>query len=205
MVDAGLKEYVEREIAPLYDGFDAAHRRNHMYDVIGRSLDMACRYGVDENIAYAVAAFHDLGLSVDRKTHHIHSGRIIRSSQALSGWFTAQQIEMIAQAAEDHRASSETEPRSIYGKIVAEADRLIDAHTVMVRTVQYSIAHYPDFDREQHFERFESHIHEKYAKGGYLKLWLEDSPNREPLESFQASIERPGWLREQFDAIWAQI
>lgn len=40
------------------------------------------------------------------------------------------------EAVEDHRASSDHEPRSIYGKIVAEADRIIDTDTTLRRTVR---------------------------------------------------------------------
>lgn len=42
-----------------------------------------------------------------------------------------------AQAAEDHRASGRSEPRSIYGKLVAEADRVIDCETIIRRTIQF--------------------------------------------------------------------
>jgi uncharacterized protein len=39
------------------------------------------------------------------------------------------------EAVEDHRASSSRQPRSIYGKIVAEADRDIDTHEIFLRAI----------------------------------------------------------------------
>ena len=33
-----LKDYIEQEILPQYDGFDAAHRRDHAEKVICESL-----------------------------------------------------------------------------------------------------------------------------------------------------------------------
>lgn len=99
---------------------------------------------ISTDMMYAIAAFHDLGLQEDRKTHHLVSGRIVREDERLRKEFTPEQIETMAQAVEDHRASSDHEPRSIYGKIVAEADRLIDKDTILRRTLQYGFRNYPD-------------------------------------------------------------
>ncbi len=50
------------------------------------------------------------------------------------------------EAVEDHRASTDHEPRSLYGKIVAEADRIIDPDTTLRRTVQYGLKQNPAAD-----------------------------------------------------------
>lgn len=96
-----LIKYVESEIIPRYRDFDSAHRESHARDVIARSLDMARMYGLDEDMVYAAAAYHDTGLVEGRKTHHLASGRIIREDRRLREWFSEDQIETIAQAAED--------------------------------------------------------------------------------------------------------
>ena len=132
-INESLQQYIENEILPRYDHFDAAHRRNHAADVIRRSLDLATHYDVNTDMVYAIAAFHDTGLCEGRDTHHLVSGRIIREDTFLKTHFSADEIETMAQAAEDHRASKGSEPRSIYGKIVAEADRLIIPETVIQR------------------------------------------------------------------------
>lgn len=197
--DESLVCYIEENILPMYDNFDSGHHRDHPLMVIERSLAMAEQFDVDVNMIYAAAAYHDTGLSAGRETHHLESGRIIRSDAALGRWFTQDQIETIACAAEDHRASVGHEPRSIYGLIVAEADRTIDPATIIRRTVQYSIAHYPEYDREKHWQRSLSHLHEKYAAGGYLKLWIEDSPNGRRLEELRDIIRDEKLLRRMFD------
>ena len=188
MVDERLKTYVEEEIIPLYSKFDSAHREDHVRTVISQSLEFAAIYAVDENIAYAAAAFHDTGLAIDRKSHHLESGRIIRADHRLPEWFSSGQIETIAQAAEDHRASSDHDPRSIYGRILAEADRIIEPVTIIRRTVQFGLSHYPELDRESHWSRTLEHLHEKYADGGYLKLWIPESPNAARLEQLRQII-----------------
>ena len=203
-VEPALASWVETSVIPRYAAFDKAHQEAHARSVVARALDLAAFYPVSRNIVYAAAACHDLGLDVDRKTHHLESGRIIRSLGELQRWFTADEIELIAQAAEDHRASSDHAPRSLYGRIVAEADRLIVPEQIVRRTVQYGLAHYPELDREGHWQRTLEHLHEKYDYGGYLKLWIPESPNAAALEDLRVLIADLPRLRPLFDAIYSQ-
>ena len=205
MVDESLKNYIEINVLPLYDGFDAAHQRNHVDMLIAQSLEIAAHLDVDLNMVYAVAAYHDTGLTAERKTHHLVSGRIVREDMWLRDWFSEEQIETMAQACEDHRASSNHEPRSIYGRIVAEADRFIDPDTIILRTVQYGLANYPELDKEGHWLRTLDHLHEKYAKGGYLRLWFENSPNVARLQTLREVINNEALLREKFDYLYESL
>lgn len=197
-----LKEYIESEIIPRYDNFDGAHRRDHVRSVIGQSQELSKYYDVNPEILYAAAAYHDLGLCEGREKHHLVSGRIIREDKTLLNWFSVEEIEVIAEAAEDHRASNETPPRSIYGKIIAESDRLIDPETVIRRTVQYGFAHYPQMNREQMWERTLTHLQKKYGYGGYLKLWIPESSNACRLEELRKIIADENRLRSMFDRFY---
>ena len=107
----------------------------------------------------------------------------------------------MAQAAEDHRASAGHEPRSIYGKIVAEADRLINPEKVIKRTIQYGHENYPELGKEAQYQRFRAHMMEKYADGGYLKLWLPESENAAQLEILRQIIRDEQKLRETFEKL----
>lgn len=197
-----LKEYIESEIIPRYDNFDGAHRRDHVRSVIGQSQELSRYYDVNPEILYAAAAYHDLGLCEGREKHHLVSGQIIREDKTLLNWFSAEEIEVIAEAAEDHRASNETPPRSIYGKIIAESDRLIDPETVIRRTVQYGFAHYPQMNREQMWERTLTHLQKKYGYGGYLKFWIPESSNSCRLEELRKIIADEKRLRSMFDCFY---
>lgn len=202
MIDESLQNYIETHILPLYDSFDAAHQRNHVDMVIEQSSAIAADLDVDMNMVYTIAAYHDAGLTADRKTHHLVSGTIMREDMRLRDWFSEEQIETMAQACEDHRASSNHEPRSIYGKIFAEADRFIDPDTIILRTVQYGLANYPDLDKEGHWHRTLNHLHEKYAEGGYLRLWFDNSPNVARLNSLRQIIKNEPLLREKFNHLY---
>ena len=199
-----LVQYIENEVIPRYASFDKAHREDHARAVIDRALAMGRNYDINEDMLYAAAACHDLGLAVDRKTHHLESGKIIRADEHLKRWFSPEQVEVIAQAAEDHRASATTPPRSIYGSLVAEADRMIVPETIIRRTVQFGFAHYPELDKEGHWQRTLEHLHEKYAEGGYLHLLIPGSPNEEPLARLRAIIKDTEQLRALFEQIFAE-
>ena len=194
-----LVAYVEREILPRYDHFDPAHRRDHALMVIRQSMEIASHLEVDNNMVYAIAAYHDTGLCEGREVHHEVSARIIKADQQLRKWFSEEQIQTMADAAEDHRASAKRPPRTIYGRIVAEADRFIEPETIIRRTVQYGLEHYPELDKEGHYERTLAHLYEKYGHNGYLKLWFTDSPNAQRLEQLRQMMEDEAVLRKIFE------
>lgn len=210
MITPELQQYVEREILPRYDHHDAAHRRDHVDTVISQSLAIVRQLnqqGADlsEDMAYAIAAYHDTGLCEGREHHHEVSARIIRADQELRRWFDEEQIAMIADAAEDHRASAKQAPRTIYGRIVAEADRVIVPETIILRTIQYGLEHYPTLDREGHYERTIEHLREKYGEGGYLRLWFPESPNAARLAELRRIIADPPRLRALFDTLFTSL
>jgi uncharacterized protein len=194
-----LRHYIEEEIIPRYDHFDKAHQRDHVLMVIQQSMDIASHLDVDLDMVYTIAAYHDTGLCEGREHHHEASARIIRADRRLREWFTEEQIQTMADAAEDHRASAKQAPRTIYGRIVAEADRFIDPVIIVQRTIQYGLDHYPELGREEQFQRMVTHLREKYGRNGYLKLWFPDSPNAARLEQLRQKIDDEQELRRLFD------
>ncbi|MBR2301338.1 MAG: phosphohydrolase, partial [Bacteroidaceae bacterium] len=137
-----------------------------------------------------------------REYHHIASAAILRDDKMIDELFSADEINIMAEAIEDHRASGSSAPRTLYGRIVAEADRVIDGNVILRRTVQYGLSNYPALSREEHFIRVCEHLHEKYAEGGYLKLWIPESGNAENLRLFRKIIDDKQQLRRLFDAIF---
>ena len=202
---SGLSEYIYDCIVPKYAGFDDAHKEDHALAVMEQAMkildgkeawtatqdqvEQIWKTDVNRDMLLTAAACHDLGLINGRENHHLDSGVIIRSDIRLREWFSDAEIETIAQAAEDHRASGKNVPRSIYGMIVAEADRLIDGDTIIRRTIQFGHKNYPELDRKGHIERAAAHLHEKYGRGGYLKLWIPWSDNAARLNALQDLID----------------
>lgn len=205
MIREELKAYIEREILSRYDSFDAAHRRDHADVVVNRSVELAERLGADVEMAYVIAAYHDTGLAVGREVHHMESKRILLADSVLRRWFTQEDIATMGDAVEDHRASSKQPPRTIYGRIVAEADRLIEPRTILRRTVQFTLTHHPDLDKEEGYARLVEHMREKYDYGGYLRLWIEESENAQRLEELRRIIADKDLLRRLYEEIYSEL
>ena len=199
-----LVEFVETQILPRYAEFDKAHNLSHVTRVIRNSIALARQTGADMNMVYVVAAYHDLGLSGPRAIHHLTSGKILMQDARLKRWFSPEQIKMMKEAVEDHRASASHAPRSIYGKIVAEADRDLAPETVIRRTVQFGLANYPEMDREGHWRRFCQHMAEKYSVNGYIRLWIHGSENERNLNQLRSLIVNPTEMRKVFDKIFQE-
>ena len=191
-----LQEYIENEILPRYAAFDKGHQRDHAESVIQESMVLAQEHGADQEMAYVIAAFHDLGLEKGRELHHIYSGEILMADPILPQFFNKEQLMLMRDAVEDHRASSKNAPRSIYGAIVAEADRHVDPETILRRTMQFGMKQNPEADFEWHFERAYQHMLEKYAEGGYMRLGLNSKRNVEGLNALRVIINDKEVLRE---------
>ena len=199
-----LVEFIETQILPRYAEFDRAHNLEHVTRVIRNSLELVKSTGADINMVYTIAAYHDLGMSGHRADHHLRGGKILAADARLKKWFSPEQLKIMKEAVEDHRASASRAPRSIYGKIVAEADRDIDSDTVFRRTIQYGLGNYPELDKEGHWKRFKQHLDEKYSVNGYIRLWLPHSSNERSLNELRELIANPQQLRERFEQVFAE-
>ena len=199
-----IVSFVETQILPRYAAFGKSHGIAHVQRVIANSIELARIVGADVNMAYVIAAYHDLGMSGERAIHHIIGGKILFTDARLKKWFSPERLKIMREAIEDHRASASRQPRSIYGKIVAEADRDLDTEVIFRRAIQFGLERYPEKDKEAQWERFRQHMQEKYARGGYVRLWIPNSPNRLHLMEIQAIIDNPLLLRQWFDPLYTE-
>ena len=206
-----LEDYIYSEIVPKYAAFDPAHREDHAEEVIENTVRLynkapeEIRSSLDIEMLFTAAACHDLGRINGKERHHIDSGIIIRNDSRLKEWFDDEQIELIAQAAEDHRASNKEEPRSMYGKIVAEADRLIDTETIIRRTLLYGMSRYPEMDPNDQIDRALDHLYDKYGDDGYLRLWIPWSDNALRLFSLRCLLADHVKAREEIVRIYRSL
>ena len=186
LVDADIRNYVENNVLPIYDSekVDGGHKRPHIEYVVNRSMKFATNFSkttgtaIDYNMVYVIAACHDTGLTfADRKVHEQASGVYVKGNKDLLRFFTKEQIDIIAEAVSQHRASLEGEPNTIYGKIVSQADRDINLDTILMRTYEFRrykepFAHNYSLMRKDIID----HLKDKYTTSGYgaKKHWFED-------------------------------
>lgn len=163
MINPALKAYIEEKIIPIYLQFDPSHSPEHVCQVIQNSFEIASDLHVNLDIVYTVAAYHDIGMCDGRKNHEAKSKAIVLADPYLPQFFTGSQIQLIGDAVEDHRASLATEPRSIYGKIIAEADRDLDFQRILSRTLSYALHVKGIKDAEQLKQEAYQYIANKYG------------------------------------------
>ena len=201
-VNLEIMQFVEQQILPRYTAFGKSHGLTHVQHVINNSLELARSLGVDVNMSYVIAAYHDLGMAGPRAIHQLTGGKILATDARLRKWFSPQQIVIMKEAVEDHRASTSHTPRSIYGKIVADADRDLDPETVFTRCIEYGFEHYPELDKEEQWQRFCQHMEDKYSVHGYVRLWIPGSANDKRLKRVRDIIDNKSMLRETFERIF---
>ena len=191
MINKELKEYIDNNIIVRYKDYEQSHNDSHILTVISNSFDIIkdLDLDVDENMVYTIAAYHDLGIPLGRKTHHLTSAQLLSEDNNLKQFFNYEQLLIMKEAIEDHRASSPNPPRSTYGRIVAEADRDIDPDRVLKRCIQYQKNKYPRSTDEEIFIHAKEHIIEKYGDNGYLNIWLNTKRNKEGLDTIRNWIK----------------
>lgn len=178
-MDKELKEYIKNEIKSKYKNFDKGHNIAHFNFVTKNCVN----YGkqlidkgekVDLDIAYIVGAYHDIGITMGREGHALSSGKILRKDKMLKNFYSEEIIEMMAQAVEDHSSHLSYEPRNIYGKIVADADRNNTKYLVFSRPIKYGLKNeQKGMCKEWHINRVYNFVNSKFGRNGYVKYQLD--------------------------------
>lgn len=185
-----IVEYIENEIFPIYERNEKGHGIEYIKIVIDRSFNLSKDLDVNKEMVYVIASYHDLGHFIDAKTHEIISAKMLEEDKKLQSWFSKDQIQIMKEAVEDHRASCRHVPRSIYGKIISSADRtLLDIDDWIKRCYSYGKKHTPEKSEEEQIERVYEHLSEKYGKNGYAKCYIKDEEFNKSLEKLQKELE----------------
>lgn len=135
-VDSDLRQYIEQQIFPQYIQNDKAHGILHIREVIRRSflLNQTFALGLNPNLLYAIAAYHDLGKHIDSDRHEFISAKLFQQDPIMPKFFSDVERAIAAEAIEDHRSSKFNHPRSTYGRLISSADRNTRVEMVFVRS-----------------------------------------------------------------------
>lgn len=184
-INKDLENYIKSEILPQYEENDSGHSYEHIDYVLKRCFQFAEQFeNINYNILYTIAAFHDIAHHIDKKNHEKLSAEIFYNNEKMKEFFSDEERSLIKEAIEDHRASSDSSPRSDYGKIISSADRSTDVDDFLRRTHAYTLKHFPHCTKEEMLERSYQHTDQKYGKDGYAKHYVKD----EGYENFREEI-----------------
>lgn len=191
LVKKELKTFIEEIVFPEYNKNEKAHAIEHINYVIRRSFELIEQneLEVDNNIVYVVAAYHDIGHHIDPKKHEIISAEIMSQDEGLKNFFSEEDLQIIKEAIEDHGASADHEPRSIYGKIVSSADRNNTVEQCLERSYYYGKRLDPNATDRELYERAFKHLNLKFGVNGYAKFFLKDAEYEKFLEDIREALK----------------
>lgn len=170
-----ITQYIEKEIIPIYYKNDAAHGYSHVQYVIKRAIKFAQQLHCDLSIIYVAAAFHDIGHYIDSSKHEKISAQIFSENEQMKKFFCAEERKIIFEAIEDHRASNNISPRSIYGEILSTADRTVSVKKAILRSIQYNIDKNKGLiEKNEIANNVKVYLNKKYGKNGYAKVFVYD-------------------------------
>lgn len=204
-VNLKLQIYILKKILPQYKQLDAAHNKKHIKYVISRSVKIAKFYGQDVNMAYCIAAFHDIGMLYGRKQHELRGADIIANDNEIKKLFNLDQMKKMMAAIKEHRASYKGSYTSIYSQIISQADRSFDINLMVERSLKFGIAYFPDYSYEQHYQRTYKYLKQKYGREGYVHMVLDYMPDLQRIEKIQKIIEDRKAFRLIFDSCYYSI
>lgn len=200
-----LKQYIENNIFPMYNRY-YSHGMLHINNVINNCLMLADYYNLDANKAYTIAAYHDVGLSINRDSHEKESGKIFIKDQEMKKYFSDVEIEEMKEAIEDHRGSRKESPRNIYGKILSDSDRDFNIEILAKRQLATSIKNYPDLITfDEHFEKCYSYMTKRIEGFGTFNLWTNNPILVEQRDKFEKGYLNKEYTKKIYQNEWKRI
>lgn len=200
-----LKQYIKNNIFPMYDRY-YSHGMLHINHVIDNCLMLSEYYNLDSNKAYTIAAYHDVGLSVNRNNHEKESGKIFIKDQQIKKYFSDVEIEEMKEAIEDHRGSRKEPPRNMYGKILSDSDRDFDIEILAKRQLATSIKNYPDLITfDEHFEKCYSYMIKRIEGFGHFNLWTNNPILVEQRDRFEKNYLNKEYVKKIYKEEWERI
>ncbi|NLC47770.1 MAG: HD domain-containing protein [Tenericutes bacterium] len=169
-MNKNLKDYVVKNIFPIYEKNDKGHNIEHIDYVVRRSLEFAKQHkNLNTDIVFVVAAFHDLGHYINPKEHEMVAANLFMEDEYMMSYFDSKQRNIVYEAILDHRASSKTKPRTIYGEIVSSADRNTSIENSITRTFLYRLSNNSKDSLDVIVEDSRNHLISKFGNEGYAK------------------------------------
>lgn len=157
-------------------------------------------------MAYVVAAYHDIGLNIDRDNHEYESGKVLNNDKELKKFFSEEQIKIMKEAVEDHRGSRKERPRNFYGECVSDSDRDFDIEILAKRQLAVSLKNYSDLTTfDEHFERCHQYICQRINSKGKFNLWTKNRIMIKKRDKFQRNYLNKEYTRTIYEKEWNYI
>ena len=202
-VNTALIAYVEKEIFPQYKDNDQAHGIIHILEVIRRAfaLNETLKLGLNKDMIYAIAAYHDLGKYINHEIHEKIAADIFINDENMKQFFTDEERVIIKEAIEDHRSSKSDTPRTTYGKLISSADRNTKIEIVFIRSFFVAQVRQPDSLIEDYLDYTFKRLSKRYSEENPENMFYED----EAYHTFLIDMRKLLNNEEEFKKLYCKI
>ncbi|MDD3452713.1 MAG: hypothetical protein PHN42_00325 [Bacilli bacterium] len=202
-----LQKYVVDNIITEYSLNDEGHNIDHINYVLNRAIEIGKNYELSWDIIYICVMFHDIACHINREKHEILSALVAYEDKYLNSFFTKQEMNIIKEAIEDHRASLEYIPRNIYGKILSSADRKVDIKSYLIAAIAFELRKHPEMTKEEVISKTYLFAIKKYGKSGYAvnKSYVNDNKYNEFISNLQELIENENVYYDNASIIYDEL
>lgn len=154
----------------FYAKNDAGHKIDHAYDVylemlrLNKSLEL----NLDEDMIFMTAFTHDLFIHEGRQFHHNAAmNYVVASSDPFLDNFDPDQLWVIGQAVNEHRASGKDHYSNDYSRIIRLADKGVpDLNKIIMRGYTSNKHKHDGLTDEMAIEVLD-HLVKKFGRDGY--------------------------------------
>ena len=199
-VNPKLKAYIEGNIFKQYNKNDKGHGILHILEVIRRSfaLNQNLDLGLDNNMIYAIASYHDLGKYIDSDIHEKIAADIFIKDENMKEYFNEEQRIIIKEAIEDHRSSKKDHPRSKYGELISSADRNTRIEIVFIRSFFVAHERTPDMIIEEYLDFTYKRLSKRYSEEEPENMFLEDDDYKNFLRDMRELLKHEDEFKQKY-------
>lgn len=163
---------IKTEYRDMWTKNDPAHREEHFDDVFnaGIKINKVCQLNLNPYMIVIFAYFHDL-FTWNRKDHHMLGAEYVRTTtnRLVLETLNETEINIVATAIEEHRASYKGTYSNVFSAAMASADRGLPGNIqeLYQRSIDYTRANYPKSNERKIISTAVNHISDKFGHGGY--------------------------------------
>lgn len=202
-VNKEIIDYVTNNIFKEYSKNDGGHNIVHILEVIRRSfaLNDTFKLGLDPNMIYVIAAYHDLGKYIDHERHNLIAAEMFMNDNVIKKFFNEDEIKIIKEAIEDHRSSKEDEPRSVYGKLISSADRNTRIDIVFIRSFFVGRERMPEVIIDDYLDYTIKRLSKKYSEESPENMFFEDKTYLVFIENMRKLLKNEKEFKDRYCSV----
>lgn len=170
------KEY--KDILNKYYSSSKSHGLDHVREVAKRALEIKYAYPdidfeCDDIMIIFAGLFHDIMSETNRENHHTVGAEVFLKEIKNYKFFdllTEDQLDKVAEAITQHRASYKGEYSNKFCELMAAADRdKPDLFKIIRRSYNFIRENNSQLKEEEILEEVKKHLIDKFSRDGYMK------------------------------------